>query len=243
MSGLDAITLVLGVALTLIVMSGLARETALCRVVVQLFVGVSAAYWMVIAFWSTLVPNLLGRIEPALLRGILPGTPEGESDPTLLVPLALGLLLVVPLPRRARSLARWPIAFAAGFAAGVAIPRFLVADLLMPMSGACVPLIVASDAGVSDGRAIDVRASISNTAAVVSVCAALVALTVPPRDGSGHAARDSCRAAQALAAFATLGRAILSIAFGAILAGMIASRVSALAGRIAWLEELARFTS
>lgn len=228
MSALDAIALGIGAALTIIVMSGIAFESALYRVVVHFFVGVSAAYWMVVAFWSTLVPNMLGRIEPGLLRGILPGTPEGEPDPTLLAPLALGLLLVVPLPSRARALARWPIAFAAGFAAGAAIPRFLVADLLMPLDGACVPLIVMSDA-----RTIDVRASAANTTAVVAVCAALVALIVAPRDASGRAARG-------LAVLAALGRSVLSIAFGAILAGMIASRVSALAGRLAWLEELAR---
>ena len=66
---------------TLGIMSFLLGETPLYKLVESVFVGVSAAYWMVVGFWSEIVQNLLGRLVPNLMRDtLLPGISE-ETDP------------------------------------------------------------------------------------------------------------------------------------------------------------------
>ena len=69
--------------LTLAVLSFLANDNPAYKIAESLLVGVSAAYWMVVAFWEVLVPNLLGRLWPGLVQAwALPGL-EAEPEPRL----------------------------------------------------------------------------------------------------------------------------------------------------------------
>jgi hypothetical protein len=54
--------------LTLATLSFLYRDNPVYRFAEHVFVGVSAAYWMTIAFWDTVVPNLLGKLFPAFTK-------------------------------------------------------------------------------------------------------------------------------------------------------------------------------
>lgn len=202
----------IGGLLAIMTLSALWADNPACKLAEHLFVGVSAAYWMSVAFWSTIVPNLLGRIYPPLLGALLPSVPEAPADLTLLAPLALGVLLVAPLPPRARALRRIPIAFAVAYAAGAAIPRYLLADFVAQIEAAAAP-IAAGAAG-----AIDMRASADNAAGAAATLAALSASFLFP--GEGRCARAVRRA----------GRAAITAAFGVGLGHMIVSRASILAG-------------
>jgi hypothetical protein len=53
----------LGALLTLMIMSFLYRDNPFYKFAEHLFVGVSAAYWMVQGVWQTLLPNMLFKIH------------------------------------------------------------------------------------------------------------------------------------------------------------------------------------
>ena len=54
--------------LTLAIFSFLYGDNPFYKVAEALLVGVSAAYWMVVAFWDVLVPNLMGKLWPSLVQ-------------------------------------------------------------------------------------------------------------------------------------------------------------------------------
>lgn len=59
---------------TLALLSFLYRDNPIYKVAESAFVGISAAYWMVIGIWTTLIPNLFGKLLPRLVKQtILPG--------------------------------------------------------------------------------------------------------------------------------------------------------------------------
>ena len=53
---------------TLAIFSFLYQDNPFYRLAEAILVGVSAAYWMVVAFWDVLVPNLMGKIWPTLVQ-------------------------------------------------------------------------------------------------------------------------------------------------------------------------------
>ena len=60
--------------LTLAILSFLYNDNPIYRFAEHLFVGVSAAYWMVMGLWTTVVPNLFGKLWPSMTaRLFLPG--------------------------------------------------------------------------------------------------------------------------------------------------------------------------
>ncbi len=71
--------------LTLCVFSFLYRDNPFYKLAESIFVGVSAAYWMVVAFWDVLVPNLFAKIGPAAIQawampGIAPSAINGGGS-------------------------------------------------------------------------------------------------------------------------------------------------------------------
>ena len=66
--------------LTLAVFSFLYADNPFYKIAESVLVGVSAAYWMVVAFWDIIVPNLLGKIWPDMVKAwALPGL-AGRSE-------------------------------------------------------------------------------------------------------------------------------------------------------------------
>lgn len=49
---------------TLAMLSFLFKDNPAYKIAEHAFVGISAAYWMTVAFWTTVVPNLLGKLFP-----------------------------------------------------------------------------------------------------------------------------------------------------------------------------------
>ncbi|MBK9119513.1 MAG: hypothetical protein IPM18_07910 [Phycisphaerales bacterium] len=49
---------------TLGMLSFLYRDNAWYKIAEHAFVGISAAYWMIVGFWSQLVPNMIGKLFP-----------------------------------------------------------------------------------------------------------------------------------------------------------------------------------
>lgn len=104
--------------LTLMIFSFLYKDNAFYKFAEHLFVGISAAYWMVQGFWSTLIPNLLGKLFPTWssrtfpAAGIDPGVP---AEPHYWIAAVLGVFMLARLVPRISWLSRWALAFIVGW--------------------------------------------------------------------------------------------------------------------------------
>ncbi|MBT5017139.1 MAG: hypothetical protein HON04_00160 [Planctomicrobium sp.] len=166
--------------LTLCVFSFLYRDNPFYKFSEAVFVGVSAAYWMVIAFWTVLIPNLLGKIWPSWIQSwAVPGisTVRDENWWMFLIPLVLGGMLLWRLSPRGAWVARWPLAFIIGSTAGIRLVGFLQADFLSQIRSTIKPVIISPEAVEVAGAAATVSPfwqSVQNILLIVSVLSAIV---------------------------------------------------------------------
>ena len=133
---------------TLGIFSFLYRDNPAYKFAEAVFVGVSAAYWMVVGFWTVIIPNLLGKIWPGWVQSwALPGmSPLRDEDWWVyLIPLGLGVMLLWRLSPKGAWIARWPLAFIIGSTAGIRLIGFLQADFLSQINNSIVPVVVFED--------------------------------------------------------------------------------------------------
>lgn len=126
MSTPDLVGTWLAAFLTLAIFSFLYKDNPFYKFAEHVFVGVSAGYWMCLAFWQTMMPNLVGKLK------------AGEW--VYLFPLALGLLLLCRLVPRASWISRWPLAFCVGVFAGQNIVYTLQSQVMQQVNATMLPL-------------------------------------------------------------------------------------------------------
>ncbi|MBL7133853.1 MAG: hypothetical protein ISS78_07130, partial [Phycisphaerae bacterium] len=115
------------------------------KIAESVVVGVSAAYWMVVGFWTTLVPNLFGKLFPGWINsGLMPGlSPVRENFWFMyFVPLVLGAMLLWRLAPKGAWIARWPLAFIIGATAGIRLLGYVQADFLSQIGNTVKSLVV-----------------------------------------------------------------------------------------------------
>ncbi|MBM3264518.1 MAG: hypothetical protein FJY97_13970 [candidate division Zixibacteria bacterium] len=211
----DTLILWIDAALTLMILSFLYRDNAFYKFAEHLFVGVSAAYWMVVGFWDHLVPNLLGKLFPSLMSGVVPVANGQAAEWHYLIPAVFGLLLLTRLVDRWAWLSRWSLAFIVGGSAGFNLPRFLDSDFITQVQSTMVPLLV-----FDTGGALLVGASLSHLVLVAGVICGLVYFFFSlEHDGiTGKVSR--------------LGIYVLMVTFGAAFGYTVMARISLLIGRM-----------
>ena len=129
---------------TLFIFSFLYRDNPFYKIAESVVVGVSAAYWMVVGFWTTIVPNLLGKLSPGWIKSwAMPGL-ETETEYIYLVPLIMGVMLLWRLAPKGSWISRWPLAFIIGTTAGIRLIGFLHADFLGQIRNTIMSLAVYS---------------------------------------------------------------------------------------------------
>ena len=186
------------VFLTLSIFSYLYDDNPFYKAAEHLYVGVSAGYGAVIAFWQQIQPNMFGRLWPniesldlnkigfeqekiqmiyntegslhdAILNelgifyklwyfiydglnfittgfGLLERSvyPEGGIDGydffafSYLIPFLLGIFMLLRLVPQLSWLARWPIAYIVGMAAGLRFYGYLNSDILMQIQASVI---------------------------------------------------------------------------------------------------------
>jgi hypothetical protein len=148
---LDGFKITLAAFLTLAIMSFMYQDNPYYKFAEHLFVGISAAYWMVMGFWSTIVGNLVPRISVGLSEFFRVPFLGGELDLGLfsipyqllyLIPILMGLLLLMRLVPKVGWLSRWPLAFIVGTFAGLNLVRYLQSDFIKQISATFVSLVV-----------------------------------------------------------------------------------------------------
>ncbi|HOP08022.1 MAG TPA: hypothetical protein PLF13_12105 [candidate division Zixibacteria bacterium] len=127
--------------LTLAIYSFLYEDNPLYKFAEHLFVGVSAAYWMCQAFWSTIVGNLIPRLSEGLSNYFMQPYQASPWNPAYIIPVVLGVLLLTRLSNKYGWLSRWPLAFIVGTTAGLNFIRYLRSDFIVQVSSTFVPLM------------------------------------------------------------------------------------------------------
>ena len=209
----------IGALLTLMIFSFLYRDNPFYKFAEHLFVGVSAAYWMVIGIWSTLMPNLVGRIAPNALQGVINMPEDAQPQYHFIVPAIFGLLMLTRLVERISWLSRWAMAFVIGFAAGTNFTRYLQSDFVGQIYNSMLPLVMVNGGGVAVG------ATVSAIVLIIGVISALIYFFFS-KEHTG-----------AFGATSRLGIWFLMVAFGAAFGYTVMARISLLTGRMQYLGE------
>ena len=133
--------------LTLGIFSFLYRDNPFYKVCESVLIGVSAAYWMVNGFWTSLVPQLFANLMPGTIREYaLPSLPVSQT-PNLdfwlaLVPLALGIMLLMRISPKGGWISVWPIAMIIGVTAGLKFVSLIESDFMAQIGATIRPLVV-----------------------------------------------------------------------------------------------------
>ncbi len=128
--------------LTLAVFSFLYKDNPFYKFAEHLYVGVSAAFWMSMGFWTTIVGNLIPRISKPLSDFFKVPTIPGDYNFFFYIPVLLGLLLLMRLSSKLGWISRWSLAFIVGTTAGLNFIRYLRSDFIEQISSTFVPLLV-----------------------------------------------------------------------------------------------------
>ncbi len=204
--------------LTLCILSFLYDDNPFYKFAEHLFVCVSAAYWMVIGFWTVMVPNLMGKLWPSLVVKINPGMAGVERNLLYLIPLAFGIILLFRLSSKYGWVSRWSLAFIVGTTAGLNFIGYLQSDFVGQIEGAIRPLVVFD----ADG-AFMVGASFSAVVMLLGVLTSLVYFffSTEHKGVMGVASR--------------IGIWVLMITFGASFGYTVMGRIALLVGRMEFI--------
>ncbi len=205
--------------LTLFIFSFLYRDNPLYRFAEHLFVGVSAGYYVVLNFWTVIVPNLwdplvkslAGQGVDAARHGMFAAS-LGDYRAWLALPGVLGVLLFARLLPRGGWIARWSLALIIGVYAGLKTTGFAQGDFVAQVQGSLLPLAAPS--------AYD---TIKNVVMTIGLVCGLLFFFYS-REHKG-----------ALGVASRLGIFFLMVSFGASYGYTVMSRVSLLIGRFQFL--------
>ena len=211
----------IGALLTLMIFSFLYKDNSAYKFAEHLFVGVSAAYWMVQGFWQQIMPNLFGKLMPGAVDGFVESAVGQSPDLVYIIPLILGLLLLMRLVPPVAWLSRWSMAFIIGYTAGSNLTRYLASDFLSQVQKTLeLPLISTG----ADNWLATIMFSISNIVIVGGVVCGLIYFYFS-KEHTGVFGRAS-----------RAGIWVLMVAFGASFGYTVMARISLLIGRIEFLR-------
>lgn len=213
--------------LTLAIMSFLYKDNPFYKFAEHLYVGVSAAYWMSLGFWTTLVANLFPRISPTLSRWFNVEFQGYEYH--FFIPPILGFILLMRLSPKGGWISRWALAFIVGTTAGLNLPRFLRSDFIEQISATFLPILVNWQ-GFGDFFS---HLSLSASGQLVAI-ASNVVITLGVFCGIIYFF-FSKEHKGAFGAASRFGIWILMITFGASFGYTVMGRISLLVGRITFL--------
>jgi hypothetical protein len=216
----DLIGLITGFALTLMVFSYVFGDNALFRFAIHLFIGVSAGYAAVVAWYSV--------VWPRLILPVLTGT-RAERIFVIFPLLLSGLLILKASPRLAR-LGNPALAYLVGVGAATIIGGAVL--------GTIFPQVMASI------NIMDMDASPSTTSAPVRLLQAFFILigTLTTLIYFHFGARQKLGAAprrpEWLEILALIGQIFIAITLGVIFAGVFTAALSALIERVYFITDL-----
>jgi hypothetical protein len=202
--------------LTLFIFSFLYKDNPLFKLAENLYVGVSVGY-TIVKTYDTVIVHLIWK----------PIVENGEW--ALLIPVAIGLLMLTRYVPKAAWLSRYAFAFIVGVGSGLAIPRVISSYILKQIEDTVRPLMV-----MVPGEGLTFTWSLLNPASSLNTIIILIGVSSVlfyfffsvEHTGPGKAV-------------ARTGILFLMIAFGAAFGYTVMARMSLLIGR---LTDLIEFT-
>ena len=129
---LDIIGVWILVLMTLCILSYLYGDNPFYKIAEHIFVGVSAGYIFALTWWDQIWPNLFGRLFPNYVDAGF------EFSPSYIMPLILGIFMLFRLIPSLSWLARFPIAFIVGMAAGLKVYVYINSNILMQIQNSAI---------------------------------------------------------------------------------------------------------
>ncbi|HSN94134.1 MAG TPA: hypothetical protein VLR89_03620 [Anaerolineaceae bacterium] len=220
MINLDLIAGILGLLLTVMVFSYLVGDNFFFRLAMNLLIGVSAGYAAAVLIQLVIIPHL---VQP-LLSG------NGNAFYLSLVVCLFALLLLTTFFSRINHLARLPLALLFGLIAAVSIfglARGTLAPQMLAIVNRFSPELLYKD------NLPDWMALVKAAAMLLGVIAVLLYF-------DHHVGRwqGNIKITPLSENASGVGRVFIGITFGAIFAGVFATALLALIGRIAWIQNL-----
>ncbi len=209
----DLIAGVIAFLFTLMIFSYLVGDNPLFRIAIYIFIGVSAGYVAVVAFWQVLWPDLISPLiyGASMQRAIL------------LVPLVLsGLLLMKGWPSLSR-LGMPAMGLMVGVGAAVALGGAVV--------GTIIPQVNATISGFSPSRLTSFEPAFDALVIVGGVITTLVYFHF----GARTTPEGAVSRFQAIEIVAVVGSVFVAIALGVLFAGVYSAALTALVERLHFL--------
>ena len=226
---LDSFLVTIAAFFTLAIMSFLYKDNPYYKFAEHLFVGISAAYWMCLGFWSTIVGNLIPRLSVGLSEFFKVPYIEGDYNFFFVIPIIFGILLLMRLSSKGGWLSRWPLAFIVGTTAGLNFVRYLRSDFVNQIKSTILPLVVdwqgfgAFFADLNFTATGQVAMMVSNLVIFIGVICGLIYFYFS-KEHSGLFGKAS-----------RVGIWVLMITFGASFGYTVMGRISLLVGRLTFL--------
>src|SRR5512140_317301 len=209
----DVIAGIVAFLFTLMILSYLVGDNPLFRVAVYIFVGVSAGYVAVVAWWQVLWPNLFVPL--------FSGTSMQRA--TLLIPFVLtGLLLMKSWPPLSR-LGVPAMALLVGVGAAVALGG--------AVNGTLIPQVNATAAGFAPSKFTSLEAPFDALIVLVGVIATLVYFHF----GARTLVDGSVGRFGPIEMVASVGSVFVALALGVLFAGVYSAALTALVERLHFL--------
>ncbi len=121
----------LGAFFTFCIFSFLYKDNPFYKLAEQIFVGISAAYWLVYIIYNTLMPNLFTKLIT-----------DFSANAILLIPAVLGVMMLTRIHPKTAWISRYPISIVIGTSAGISMLRYMKSDLLQQVSATMINPIV-----------------------------------------------------------------------------------------------------
>lgn len=203
--------------LTLFILTFLYQDNPLFKLAEHLYVGISVGY-AIVKTYDTVVIRLI--YEPMVKQG----------DWSLLIPLAIGALMLTRYVPNAAWMSRIAFAFVVGIGSGLAIPRVISSYILKQIEDTVRPLVsLATDGNATFTYSVlDPASNLNAIVLLIGVVSVLFYFFFSvEHTGPGKAV-------------ARTGIIFLMIAFGAAFGYTVMARMSLLIGRLTDLIEYAQ---
>ena len=204
--------------LTILVLSYVLGDNALFRVVMMIFVGISAGYGAVLLFYQVIMPRLITPLMTAPVA----------DQPGLIIPAALSILLLFKLSPRLSILGNPPMALLTGVGAAIAIGGAVSGTLFGQISGTISPFDLSglSSAGSAISQLFGGIVLLTGT-----VCSlAYFHFGARKKGGENTGAQPVL-----IQILSRIGQVFIAITLGALFAGVLAASLAALIERLDFL--------
>ncbi|HNZ06950.1 MAG: hypothetical protein KBA79_03650 [Candidatus Cloacimonetes bacterium] len=126
---------------TFCIFSFLYKDNPFYKLAEQIFVGLSAGYGLIYVIYTTLLPNLFTKLFSDFGGNLI-----------LLIPFALGLMMLTRIVPKAQWISRYPLAIVIGTSAAISLLRYLKSDLINqvgatminPFANASIPEVIGN---------------------------------------------------------------------------------------------------